>query len=358
MWVSFESNTSITGAPIAIHSMVPPVNTQFVIAPEPYDLNTAAVEWQSEDYSSSWNSDDDLELTVEESLDHLQHKQGHEILDMVIKSEIAYTGGPMVKDYNSFVYAGVMTEYDAEKFASPLRNPHTARVFAHFRSSTAPSIAIFERGSYNPSTPYDNSPAADSDRGAWTYALPVMALNHQGLLHAMLSLSSLHISKLQNDTPTPALKHYGYAIKHINRCVQHPEKRHNVTTLAATLLLGFYEVMTADHTKWCSHLTGAARLLQEINFREMEMSAKSYQSGHADIRDGDAEFSAQQSSQIDILDYDFLDRVVGVRIDRSLFNTPSNAPFDLQKYHLLQDLFWWYARQDVYQSIIAGNRLM
>ena len=34
-------------------------------------------------------------------------------------------------------------------------------------------------------------------------------------------------------------------------------------------MMGFYEVMTADHSKWTSNLKGASQLLKEINFRWM-----------------------------------------------------------------------------------------
>ena len=34
------------------------------------------------------------------------------------------------------------------------------------------------------------------------------------------------------------------------------------------------------------------------------------------------------------------------------------SPFDLSRYELYQDLFWWYAKQDAYQSIVGGNGLL
>jgi hypothetical protein len=348
----------LVGAPIAVHSMVPPARTQYIIAPNPYDLNTAAVEWQHEGYTSPWNSEEDVELSPEKSL--VQMQRNRENLKMVMELHRSNAGDTSIRDYNTFLYTGFLTEYDAEKFASPLRNQHTARVFAHFLASTAPSISIFERKPQNPSPLFDDRLSQDYDHGTWTYTLPVMALNHQGLLHAMLSLSSLHISKLQNDAPTPAFKHYGYAIKRINRCVQHPDKRHNLTTLAATLLLGFYEVMTADHSKWCCHLTGAARLLQEINFREMAMQARAIQAQQSPRMKRESSTPGSRTSNIgpDALDDDFLERIVGSKIEYLSHSVPPTENFDMQKYHLYQDLFWWYARQDVYQSIIAGNRLM
>jgi hypothetical protein len=338
--------------------MVPPASTQYIVAPNPHDLNNAAVEWQPEEYASPWNSEEDVELSPEQSLVQMQHNR--ENLKMVMELHKSHAGDTSIRDYNTFLYQGFLTEYDAEKFASPLRNRHTARVFAHFLASTAPSISIFERKMQSPSPLFDDAISQDSDHGTWTYTLPVMALNHQGLLHAMLSLSSLHISKLQNDAPTPAFKHYGYAIKRINRCVAHPDKRHNLTTLAATLLLGFYEVMTADHSKWCCHLTGAARLLQEIDYRDMSSQARGYEQQQRQrfSPENSSPDSRQHNLEFDVLDDNLLNRIVGNRIERPTQVRSPDADFDMPRFQLYQDLFWWYARQDVYQSIIAGNRLM
>ena len=32
--------------------------------------------------------------------------------------------------------------------------------------------------------------------------------------------------------------------------------------------------------------------------------------------------------------------------------------FDLRSYETMQDLYWWYTRQDAFQSIVSGNPLM
>ncbi len=31
---------------------------------------------------------------------------------------------------------------------------------------------------------------------------------------------------------------------------------------------------------------------------------------------------------------------------------------DVEKFEIQCDLFWWYAKQDMYQSLISGNRLL
>lgn len=43
-----------------------------------------------------------------------------------------------VRRYDSFIYEGILSQYKPEQVANPLRNPKTARVFAHFIHVTGP----------------------------------------------------------------------------------------------------------------------------------------------------------------------------------------------------------------------------
>jgi hypothetical protein len=140
------------------------------------------------------------------------------------------------------------------------------------------------------------------------------------------------------------------------------EKRHNISTLAATLLLGFYEVMTADHSSWCRHLSGASRLLQEINFFDMAAHARAAQQEQAalDNQTGNPNLSPtsqQERSHPSVLDDDLVSKIINRKFGIGPPKILRKEEFDLDRFQLLQDLFWWYARQDTYQSFIAGNRL-
>ena len=129
-----------------------------------------------------------------------------------------------MRRYDNFIYAGILDYYRAEWVASPLKNPKTARVFAHFISATGPTLSTFERHPRNTSALFDESPSPSSQQGLWTYTLPMMALNHQGLLHAMLALSSLHIAKLQQASITPSFKHLRLFAEAASALSQPPEK--------------------------------------------------------------------------------------------------------------------------------------
>ncbi|TLD36445.1 hypothetical protein E2P81_ATG03334 [Venturia nashicola] len=340
-------------------------------------LEEAAVENMDDDYFDV-QSDEEMDILPGETVAKLQATQRD--FGMIIDLHRNNISDLSMRRYDAFLYAGILDMYRAEWVANPLRNPKTARVFAHFIFATGPTLSIYERKPRNTSAMFSEHPVRSQQQGLWTYNLPMMALNHQGLLHAMLALSSLHIAKLQNASVTPSYKHYAYAIKRIHHCVGNPKKKLLPTTLAATLLLGFYEVMTADHLKWSSHLAGAKQLIVEIPFRRITREMRRKRAEQAAQEDDwglhfpDQAIQARNpnltykdlSPAIDEylvstligrkIDYDDYGQV----IDESARPQEDNLPqdLDLTKYEMYQDLFWWYARQDVYQAIVSGNKLL
>lgn len=267
--------------------------------------------------------------------------------------------------------------------SSPLTNPKTARIFAHFIHSTGPSLSIFERH------PADSSimlgaPVPTAQQGLWTYTLPLLALENQALLQAILAVSSLHISFLQRAPSTPALKHYHYALRKIGKAVSLPSRRKQVGTLAAILLLGYYEVIAAEYTKWGSHMGGSSQLLREIDFASMTRGLRSqrrrtqaerehvtrsnlwftdnhfYDNGAAE----DDPFAEKESS----IDEGFIGSIMGRAINYDEFGQvdegktrESKKHFtrkDIDNYRIQCDLFWWYNKQDIIQTLISGNKLL
>lgn len=339
-------------------------------------LQGAAVEYQDDDYDDVL-SDEEMDVTPEETLRRMQH--GNQDLSLIRSLHNEHMNELNMRRYDTFLYNGMLDHYRAEEHANPLRNPMTARVFAHFIFATGPSLSIFERHPRNPSAIFSEN-SAEYQRGLWTYTLPMMAIKHQGLLHAMLALSSLHIAKLQGTSITPSYKHYSYAIKRIHRSVGISNKKLLPTTIAATLLLGFYEILTADHLKWSSHLAGAKQLLIEVPFKRMAREARKLKAQQMAQKDqfglyenehhnnGRGQAFRDLSATIDEslvskfmgteLRYDQFGQVFDEADDSSPFESIPAQDFDLGKYELYQDLYWWYARQDVYQAILSGNKLL
>ncbi len=198
----------------------------------------------------------------------------------------------------------------------------------------------------------------------------------------MLALASLHIARLQGASITPSYKHYAYSLKRLGRSLGNPKKRHSMTTLATSLLLAYYEVWTAEHNKWSTHLVGAAQLLTELDFRSLSLEARNLRAAqmaqeqffpsekaetlidlkyfdqtleHASSLPDEAVVSTIFGKQVS---YDSHGMVSGEDNVKHEGIPDLSGQLDLRSYETLQDLYWWYARHDMYQSIVSGNPLM
>ncbi|KAF2113303.1 hypothetical protein BDV96DRAFT_120946 [Lophiotrema nucula] len=338
-------------------------------------LDEAAVEYEDDDYYDVQSDEEMLDAGDDDAMISSRDFSLMQRLHRETNTDLS------IRRYDSFIYDGVLTGYRAENVANPLKNPKTARVFAHFICVTGPSISIYERHPRNPTSIFDGS-TPPSQQSLWTHTLPLKALKHQGLLHAMLALASLHIAKLQRASVTPSYKHYAYAIKRLHRCLGHPRKRLQISTLATSLLLAFYEVMTAEHVKWSTHLVGAAQLLAEFDFRSLTQEARRlralqtqqeemfpYQNPGMLIDQRQYEQKLKETTMMP--DEGLVSTIVGKKVNYDdfgrVFEEDTGRPsskkgpsgkLDLRSYEVLQDLYWWCARQDAYQSIISGNRLI
>ena len=276
----------------------------------------------------------------------------------------------------------LLSTYQARFTASPLMDSATARIFYHFITVIGPSLSIYERHLTNPAVIFTGAPVPTSQQSLWTYTLPMIALSSQALLHAMLALASLHIAKLQKAPATASLRHYHYAIRRIAKAVSNPSKRTEIATISATLILSFYEATTAEHSKWNSHLIGARQLLMEIDFRgtqkrikneKLQSEGRDYYASWNDPHQGYIRYPIfsldTQTSRQGIIDEEFVDLLTGRklqpdrhghRIQDSQRDLPKAMMTgkDIENFQVYGDLFWWYCKQDVYQGIISGNRLL
>jgi len=347
------------------------------VVPSPHDfLDDAAVEQEDDDYYDVM-SDDEMDLAPSQAV--IQAYQTQNDFSVMLAIHRDSTNELSMRRYDNFIYSGILDYYRPEFSANPLKNRNTARVFMHFITSTGPTLSIFERHPRNTSALFDEVPQSTPRPGLWTYTMPLLALNHQGLLHAMLAVSSLHIAKLQGASLTPSFKHYMYAVKRLNRCVGNPKKKYLPTTLAATLLLAFYEVITAEHLKWCSHLLGAKSIISELDYLSMARDASRWRAevaGQANYyHQGDG--MALQQGPFDNpleniqppIDENIISALFGKKVSYDDFgrivDEPNgkrresfSQPFDMSRFELYQDLWWWFIKQDCFQSIISGNPLL
>lgn len=379
-----------TVIPVGCTEMTPPISVAPMsaasehITPEFFDqgrytqsyttpthvLSAAAVETQDDDY---YDIASDEEMDTEDSpviIDQGPRRQ--RILGRILAMNQITVRELEMRRYDTFLYDGILDHYRVEQVANPLRNAATARVFAHFISATGPGLSIFERHPRNTSVLFTES-IPFSQQGLWTYTMPMAALRNQGLLHAMLALASLHIARLQGASETPSMQHYAWALKRIHHCVGHPSKRLKLTTIAASMLLGFYEVMTADHMKWNMHLAGSKQLFVEIDFVRMtrkfrRMKAERFARSQSGLsrQSGEGQYSLQDAllDQVHDVDERIISQIIGreVRYDDhghvEAPQTPIEPDLDLSRFEILKDLYWWYCKQDAYQSIVSGNPLL
>jgi len=286
----------------------------------------------------------------------------------------------VLRSYTTFLNEpNVLSSYQPAYAASPLMDSTTARVFCHFITATGPSMSIYERHPVNPSVMFTGAPVPSSQQSLWTYTLPMKALSNQALLHAMLAIASLHISALQKTPPTASLRHYHFALRRLTKTLSIPSKRTDIGTIAATLILGHYESTTAEHSKWNQHLAGARQLLMEIDFKGLTRQIKenkvrkrgqtqsgTYYSGGnmIEYHNNQQTFETPEEEVDEVI----VSQLMGWKIkydeygdivnDYTETPRPAITEKDTEIYKIHSDLFWWYAKQDVYQSAVSGNPLL
>lgn len=277
----------------------------------------------------------------------------------------------------------ILASYRPTFGSSPLNDPKTAKVFAHFVHSVGPQISVFERHPVEiPIMLGTHIPA--SRQGLWTYTLALQALEHPALLQAILAISSLHISFLQRTAQTVSLKHYHYALKRVGSAVGLPTRRQQYGTLAATLLLGYYEVVAADHNKWNSHVAGSAHLVREIDYARMTRDLRQFRRNVQVLRAGSvpgsgALFASSSSptgqteedpfaEKEGSIDQHLIGTIMGRAVNYDRFGQVEDASSqhyqthftakDIETFRIQCDLYWWYCKQDLFQSLISGNKLL
>ena len=276
----------------------------------------------------------------------------------------------------------VLANYFPSLGSSPLNNPKTARIFAHFIHSTGPSLSIFERYQTDPSIVLGGKVSL-AQQGLWTYTLPLKALEHPALLQAILAISSLHIAYLQGVPTTVSLKHYHYALKRIGKAVGLPTRRKQIGTLAATELLAYYEVISADHSKWNSHVAGAAQLIREIDFAGITRDLRAHrrrvneqrrETGWTDETVYYPAFGRDHFEDDPFADKEgtvnaaFISSIMGREVNYDDFGHVEDIHSQTHRRHFTRkeienfriqcDLYWWFNKQDLFHSLISGDKLL
>lgn len=320
----------------------------------------------------SFDAESDVDL--EEQTSNTDSNQ----LPLIMAS--ASQDGGLVRSYTAFLNKpNILASYRPSLGSSPLNNPVTARIWVHFIHATGPSLSIWERHHINSSI-FFTGHVPTSQQGLWNYTMPLRSLEHPALLQAILAVSSLHVSKLQEAPLTVPLRHYHYSLRRLWKALSLPLRRNDVSTLATTLVLAFFEVMAAEHVKWNSHVAGAVQLIREIDFtrltrdlRAHRRDAKARKQGWWGMDDSltphayneDDPFSEKEAEVSDAVlsvlagnavNYDQAGHVESD--DYQSARKPHFTAKDIEEFRIQCDLYWWYCKQDLFQSLISGNELL
>lgn len=363
----FVQQTSVNVAIPAAQSRSPP-NFAPALQPQPDE---------EDDEEDPW----DVELDFADPYSVPLSQSQHDLDSMLVKFSSNSERRP--RTFTTFLNGpSILATYRPSISASPLNDEKVARIFCHFISVTGPCISIFERQASQPTTFSGNTPIPAPQRTLWSYTLPSMALHNPALLHGMLALSALHISKLQDTPEDPAIKHYTYAVRRIGKLLGLPRRRHEAATLAANLLVGFYEVMASDHSRWSVHLAGAKVLVTEIDFATMTRTirvmrsrarqnlaarpAVSYEEYEDWLQSAGIPESLLDDKDWEI-DQDLVSNLTGYHVEYDRQYQPNYPPKghprdlsakEIDDYKVKSDLNWWYAKQDVFQSMVSGDVLL
>jgi hypothetical protein len=189
------------------------------------------------------------------------------------------------------------------------------------------------------------------------------------------------MANIDNAPPTAAMKHYHLSLRRIAKNYSSTFRRRQPATLAATLLLGFYEVWNSDHEKWCKHMWGARAIIKDIPFPDLTRAMIEYKRNrrmrleeerHRRQQDGfyvpyNEHHEPNPEEISSLLIHQMTGRPVIFEEHGSpeALGTPQSArkpaqftESDLENYENLRDLYWWYCKMDVYQSILGGTKLL
>lgn len=153
-----------------------------------------------------------------------------------------------------------------------------------------------------------------------------------------------------------------------------------MATVAATILLSQFEILSAEHSKWHSHLAGARQLLTEIDFAQWTDRIHCERSRNAAVERGcqvNGTTRYKFPSCLDTLpwipepgstDEDILNRIIGTSGRHDFHGqkqetrpSRSNRPVtekEMDDFQTYRDLFWTYTKIDNIQSFVSGRRLL
>jgi len=124
--------------------------------------------WSSDDEASLGESEDEDEGIADDDLAHIKSNDlGIQVAQRVIGQAEYYD--VRVRTFSGFVDANsVLDTYTPSSISSPLNDTQTASVFWYFVNVTGPSLSLYERHPFDPSSMFQGQPVPKSRRHIWT----------------------------------------------------------------------------------------------------------------------------------------------------------------------------------------------
>ncbi|RMZ92105.1 hypothetical protein DV736_g679, partial [Chaetothyriales sp. CBS 134916] len=318
-----------------------------------------------DDFDRLWDGDSSDHSDYEGAPGQITDQRLSEMVDRNKEGSAKFTKPSIQAE----AFAALQAAYQPANI-SPLGDERNERIFCHFVEVTSSCMSIFERA---PDFTFQQP------RTLWNFFVPSAAISHPALAHAILALGGLHIAKLRNMSEDPSLKHFTYALRRVGKLLGLPNRRHEIATLATVLLLGFYEVLAADHSRWSLHLEGAKKLIMEIDFATTtrmarRMRNRARQRLHQyQLQYGAKGIDLAQVAGIPLplhndedweVDQEIVSVLTGLHIDYDRqrqpnypedYARPDLTEKDVMDYKTKMDLRWWYCKQDIFRGMISGD---
>jgi hypothetical protein len=140
--------------------------------------------------------------------------------------------------------------------------------------------------------------------------------------------------------------------------------------------------MSAEHVKWGTHLVGSAQLIAELDFPSLTREARRlkaaqiaresnfpYQNPNMLIDQKQFEQSLKESVMFpdekiigtifgQNVSYDDYGQIIEDADTNPRWTHGYHGKLDMRTFETLEDLHWFYLRQDAFQSMVSGNPLV
>ncbi|KAJ3489369.1 hypothetical protein NLG97_g6010 [Lecanicillium saksenae] len=199
--------------------------------------------------------------------------------DLVLRNETEATEQRARKAYNKALTQKTRKASSGEKLIrrAPIRSAESSNSFSPIASPIEP---IEERSAHHLVSNYVLNPPQGTERGYFQFVVPLIRAEHPSP-HFKLAFEACALAYFSNRMGSTAhlakdaLHKYVNALAKTGRAIQDPTESKQDATVAAVLLLGLFENITARHSgmlAWSSHIEGAIKLVQNRGREQLNTS--------------------------------------------------------------------------------------